>query len=793
MDIQHSRPQNAQPTRNRLLRLREVSLRISESLDFHEVIQCVLDSARSITAARTGVMVLMDDQLRPQEYLSSGLTREESLELWERPKTRQIFDLFTEIKNPLRIPDLVTFVRSRGITDWEPPRYENTLPFMSVPLYHRGIHIGQIFLGDKDHSGEFTDADEEILIMFAAQAAMTVTNARLFYDFQKAKEGLDKLVDTSPVGVVVLNLVTGVPELVNHEAMRILLHDTDHEQPPHDLLERVTFLRPDGEELPITRTHIADSVQDGKTIWAEEITLRVAGGTLVNVLINATPFQTQNNQVTTVLITLQDMTPLEAQERLRADFLAMVSRELRAPLAAVNGAVATVLESEEELGPLERTQFLNIIRDQSDQMRFLLRDLLDVARIETGSLSVSPTPTNLQPLVEEARTRFLGEGDFSIEVELPTGLPWIMADRRRIVQVLMNLFSNAVRFTHGTSTIVVKARLEGSQVAASVESTGSNIPEKMMSNLFRKYFRTSKDRTWGGPGLAICKGIVEAHGGHIRVENDRPSDCTRFIFTLPVATPPNNGNPNLVSRRYRATTSRQLRVLAVDNDPQALRYVRDILKKEGYAPILTSDPKDVPRIMAWEKPHLVLLDMVLPGSDGIAVMEAVFKIADVPVIFLSAHNHDETVSNALDMGASDYLVKPFSPIELTSRLRAALRSRQSAESEVPAGPYNVGGLTIDFSHRKVTKDGVPVSLTATEYAVLHELAANAPKVLTHNIILERAWGPERVGEPWLVRDIIKRLRHKLDDPADNPTYIITQPRVGYHIATDSEEPETPET
>ena len=245
--------------------------------------------------------------------------------------------------------------------------------------------------------------------------------------------------------------------------------------------------------------------------------------------------------------------------------------------------------------------------------------------------------------------------------------------------------------------------------------------------------------------------------------------------------------PPASSARSRRATRDRVRVLAVDDDPQALRYVRDELAKAGYAPIATGDPAEVPSLMAEQKPHLVLLDLVLPGSDGIELMHDILRIEDVPVIFLSVYGQDDTVARAFDMGAADYLVKPFSPTELAARIRAALRKRLEPFPGEPSQPYTIGGLGIDYARRRVTLAGEPVELTATEYALLYELAVHAPRVLSHNVLLQRVWGPERVGEPSLVRDVVKRLRRKLGDDAADPRYILTEPRVGYRMANGERE------
>ena len=338
---------------------------------------------------------------------------------------------------------------------------------------------------------------------------------------------------------------------------------------------------------------------------------------------------------------------------------------------SIKGSITTLLEAAKELDPAEMAQFHRIIRDQSDHMRYLIGDLLDVARIETGSLPVDPEPADVHALVEEAQSRFLSGGaENAMNAELAEDLPLVMADRRRIVQVLSNLLSNAAGYSPEGSPILVTAVRDGGHVAVSVADRGRGIAEELLPELFRKFSRASGESPASGVdgsglGLAICKGIVEAHGGRIRAESDGPGLGARFTFALPVAesataasVPP--------SPRARQGTKGKVRVLAVDDDPQALRYVRDVLTKAGYAPIATGDPADVPRLMDEEKPHLVLLDLVLPGTDGIELMNEVRKTADVPVTFLSIYGQDETVARAFDMGAADYVVKPFSPTELAA-------------------------------------------------------------------------------------------------------------------------------
>ena len=791
MDQRHRQDWETEAVRGIVSKMSEATARISQSLDFDDLLQGVLDSARLLVGADNGTMALVDAQGVAQDALSSGLTREEAEQLWSAPQVGEIAEHLMGIAEPLRLPSLTDYVHAQGFTEFSPTHQTDGPTFMGVPMFHQGVYVGHIFMGDKDDGGEFTEVDEEILVMFAAQAALIIVNDRLRQEEQQARAGLEVLVEASPVGVAVLNARTGALMSCNQEGLRILGGLWDGGQPPENLLELMTYIQAGDREHPLSESPLAEALRAGKKVRAEKMVLRASDGQAISLLVNAAPLRWEGGQPESFVATFQDMAPLEEHERLRAEFLGLVSRELRAPLAAIKGSITTLMESVGELGPAELSQFFGIIRDHSDQMRSLISDLLDVARIESGTLPVDPQPIDVYRLVDEARAKFVGEGaGNAVQVEFGEDLPLVMADQRRIVQVLDTLFANAAQHSRGGSQILVSAVREEGHVAVSVSEVGGggscrNLGKGIMSeplpDLFHRYSQKSGINR-PGLGLAICKGIVEAHGGRIRAESEDPSLGVRFTFTLPAAEAESTA-PAPASSQSQPVSGKQVCVLAVDDDPQMLRYVRDVLTREGYALVATSDPADVPRLMAWEKPHLALVDLMLVGSDGIELMNAIHKAADIPVVFLSAYGQDEAVARAFEMGAADYVAKPFSPTELAARVKAALRRRLDPFQDEPTGPYDSAGLGIDYVRRRVTVDGAPVDLTATEYAVLYELAAHAPRVLTHSVLLQRAWGPERVGEPWLVRDIIMRLRRKLGDSADNPSYIFTEPRVGYWMTT----------
>ena len=528
---------------------------------------------------------------------------------------------------------------------------------------------------------------------------------------------------------------------------------------------------------------MAELLSIGETLRAEEIVMRVPDGRSVTVLLNATPILSDEGTVESMVVTMQDMAHVEEQERLRAEFLAMVSHELRTPLTSIMGSATAIMQSGQDLDPAVVRQFVRIIGDQSVHMNALVADLLDVARIETGTLPVNPEPAEADVLVDRARSAFVsagGRNNLSIDVE--PRLPMVMADRRRIVQVLNNLLSNAARHSPGTSSINVSAVQDGDHVAFSVADEGRGIPADSLPDLFRKFSRAQSEEQGGdtGLGLAISKGIVEAHGGRIWAESDGPGTGACFTFTLPSIEDSGGSvveaSPSFSTRESKVEKDR-VRVLAVDDDPNDLRYIRDTLVKSGYDPIVTGEPDEALHLMAQARPDLVLLDLMLPDRDGIELMKHILDVADVPVIFLSVYGREEVIARAFDTGAADYVVKPFSPTELSARIRAALRRRITPE---PSEPYALGVLTIDYASRRVVLAGRPLHLTPLEYRVLAELSANAGRLVTHERLMGRVWG-DKGDDVRSLRTIVGRLRRKLRDDADTPTYIFTEPRIGYRM------------
>jgi len=774
--------------RDRLSRLSEASHRINKSLDFCTVLEGVLESACALTGGKSGVITLLDDSGQVQDFFAHGISSEKAQSLWNMPQHSKFFDYLGKITEPVRVKDLRTYVRELGFSEFRPPTTASpVLAILKAPILHLNELVGHIYVGEKGDGLEFTLEDEEILGVFASQAALAIANARRYREEQETRAYLETLISTSPVGVAVFNAKTGRIASYNRETERMFMTLSSPGYTVEQLLKVMTVRRASGREYTLADGPVDKTLRSGETVRSEEVVYSVPDGRSLTALVNGTPIRSDDGEIISFVFTLQDMAPFKEMERMRAEFLAMVSHELRTPLSSVKGSITTLLDPSITLNPAETHQFHQIIDTQTDRMRELIADLLDVARIESGTLSVLPKPAEVADLIAEAHNAFQSGGaKHELYTEFAPDLPLILADRLRIIQVLCNLLSNAARYSPDRLPIRVSAAREGLLVVISVSDKGKGIPAESLPHLFGKFSRNEAENQSEetGLGLAICKGIVEAHGGRIWAESDGPGMGTTVSFTVPAVGQPTNVSPakgtQPLTRSSSQAMEERMRILVVDDDLLALRYVRDTLAKAGYTTIVTGDPQEALVLMYEKKPHLALLDLMLPGTDGIDLMKEILEINNVPVIFLSAYDQDQMIARAFDMGAADYVVKPFSPTELVARIRGSLRKWAGPD---PLEPYIHGELVVDYVKREVTLAGERVRLTAIEYRTLVELSQHAGQVVTYEYLLRKIWEMEGEVDLRPMRTVISTLRRRLNDDADNPTYIFTEPRVGYRFAS----------
>jgi two-component system, OmpR family, KDP operon response regulator KdpE len=235
-----------------------------------------------------------------------------------------------------------------------------------------------------------------------------------------------------------------------------------------------------------------------------------------------------------------------------------------------------------------------------------------------------------------------------------------------------------------------------------------------------------------------------------------------------------------VSSQPPSEPLRRPRVLVVDDEPQIVRALKVLLREAGFEAVPAETGSQALDLAAVRPPQAAIVDLVLPDLDGIAVTRTLREWSEMPILVLSAVGEEEHKVRALEAGADDYITKPFGARELVARLNAALRRAARGEEEPR---IEAEGLEIDLAARLVRRDGEPVHLTPIEFDLLHALASNRGRLMTHRKLLADVWGPEYVDDIQPLRTHIARLRAKIEpDDAAGPRYIVTDPGVGYRFA-----------
>jgi DNA-binding response OmpR family regulator len=226
---------------------------------------------------------------------------------------------------------------------------------------------------------------------------------------------------------------------------------------------------------------------------------------------------------------------------------------------------------------------------------------------------------------------------------------------------------------------------------------------------------------------------------------------------------------------------KQFCVLIVDDEPRIIKFLKLRLKASGYEVLTATSGLEALEQVQDQEPDLLVLDVVMPGMDGFETLKQVRAVSSVPVIILSAKETDTDKVKGLELGADDYLAKPFSPDELIARIKAVRRRLAPAQGRKAVEFITLGHITLDFKKHLVMVDGEEILLTRIEWLLLSELAQNAGKVLLYNELLSKIWGPEYRDDLQILRAWLSRLRHKLEQEPSRPTLIRTVPKTGYII------------
>ena len=548
-----------------MLRLIEANQRITSTLELESVHQEIADSACALTDARYSVLALFDHQGRFSDTITSGVDAHQLSRMTTPPVGRGLLGFLNELNGPLRVADISKHPRSAGLPEDHPPMRT----FLGVQVLHDGGHLGNIYLAEKSDGEEFTELDEEVITRFAAQAGAAIINARRFERERRIKTDLKALVKIAPVGLVVFDAKNGGVLTSNQECQRIGGVVGSNAKSWQETFEHVKMYRSDGRLLPVGDRPATQVLQSGEIVRGEEISLHFSDGRIVDTLINAAPIYSERGDIVSIVVSMQDMAPMQDSARMRAEHVGMVSHDLRMPLTTIKGSVVALSDLVDSLNSAEPLQLLHIIDHQTEVMRNHINTLIELSNIEAGTMVLSLEPANVSMLVAEGIQDFgRHHSGFTPQQNIPDDLPPVMVDRALISQVLRNMLAHVFKYVSEASTITVTAQRAESHVEFTVSLYSERAHAAQTPELIERMRSVAGDeamRSYVGDGLAltICRRIVEAHRGWFRSDVIECARGSAFTFAVPAADAApleeNNHGIDRAAERPDANSSQQER------------------------------------------------------------------------------------------------------------------------------------------------------------------------------------------------------------------------------------------
>ncbi len=514
-------------------------------------------------------------------------------------------------------------------------------------------------------------------------------------------------------------------------------------------------------------------------------------------------------------VLLDDVTLERSAAEARAETLAMAAHELKTPLAIIKGCATTLLGGSARWDPSMQREMLQMIDVQSDRLYDVLNTLLDVWRFDAGTQSLHLAQVQLSELLLQLIQRWQKQApEHRFVLDLPSNLPVVLCDVLRIEQVVNHLLNNAITYSPPGKIVRVQLETNDVEMRVSVADEGVGIASEHLDRIFDRFYRVQRttlvsrpqghgdlhrdelSRQGGsGLGLAAARSTIEAHGGKIWADSLGVGQGATFYFTLPFTPRMSVSHAPLAtvesvssvaSQRVRTVPlkqDRRVHVLLAENDARLIRYLRANLEEQQYKVQTISHGVQFLRQIELEEPDVIILSTQLADMHGIELLQRLREFSNAPVMMLyDTCDEDERVQ-LFDLGCDDLVMKPFSMKELLARVRALLRRRsQPVEETQKSSVFATGDLVIDYAQHLVTVRGLPVKLSRTEYKLLSTLAQNVDMVVTHELLLEKVWGPEYNRDIDFIWVYISRLRRKVEANSRRPEYILTVPDVGYKLA-----------
>ncbi|MBZ8181881.1 ATP-binding protein [Oscillatoria salina] len=597
-----------------------------------------------------------------------------------------------------------------------------TKSFLCAPLLHQGQLSGIIYLENNLTTGAFTPARLEIIQLLSSQAAIAITNARLYAEVRENERRLSQYLEAIPIGISVHDR-HGQANYANQTAKQLF----GMEVLPQATIEQFSSLyqiyRAGTSELyPVAELPIARSLQ-GETVKMDDLELH-QGEQIISLEVSATPIFNETGEIEYAIATFQDISDRKRVEQLKDEFLANTSHELRTPLQGIMGLAESLIEGATGSLPPETISNLATIVSTGRRLSSLINDILDFSQLKYDSLELALKPVGIREITDVVLTLskpLIGQKSLQLINHLEVDLPLVNADENRLQQIMYNLVGNGIKFTD-SGTVSVSATRQENYLKITVADTGIGISDEQLTKIFASFTQGdgSTARIYGGTGLglAIAKQLVELHGGQIEVESTLGVG-SRFSFTLPLAPfseaktvsgiaekiqkvkeiePVLKLANTLTTQQLNSTKSSEhkLTILIVDDEPINLQVLTNYLSGENYDLVpLSNGIEALAAIAAGLKPDLILLDVMMPRLTGYEVCRMIrqqYSLDELPILLLSAKDLVTDFLTGINCGANDYLIKPISKKELLARIQLhvkltnleAVRKAEAKEREKAA-------------------------------------------------------------------------------------------------------------
>ena len=465
-------------------------------------------------------------------------------------------------------------------------------------------------------------------------------------------------------------------------------------------------------------------------------------------------------------------------EQLKTALLASLSHDLRTPLTAIRIAASNMKSSD-----LPRDELLeqsDLILTEVERLTRLFQNLLEMARIDAGGIATDSRWTHPSEIVAAARDQveqaLQGHQAAGRHRAGRAGAPGSAADRdsaRASPGECCPVFTCRIGRERGRSRRAGWARHPGARPRSGGRAGRPAAPVRAL--------------------LPRCRGenadLRHGNGPVDRARSARRRERARLGRELrgrrrAIHAGAARSRPGRAIAEGAEMTTPYTRILLVDDESSIQRAVGPLLRSRGYEVDLAGTGAQALEIFAARTPVLVVLDLGLPDIEGTEVCRRIRAISQVPIIVLSARGAEADKVNALDLGADDYVTKPFGAEELLARIRVALR-RVDTENTIDTGVFRAGTLTIDYDRRRVVREDQEIRLTPKEFDLLSLLARHHDRVLTHRAILKEVWGPNAVEQPEHLWTLVAQLRKKIEPDPSSPKYLVSEPWVGYRFVTDT--------